>query len=46
MHKVVVLDYIKQWQVFKDDEKIKSFLTLMDEYSNMNKNSNEKEDET
>lgn len=35
LHCALVLDNIKQWQVFEDDEQIKRFVTLIDEYSNM-----------
>jgi len=36
---------IKQWQVFKDDEKRKRFRKMMDKYTNMNINSDGSEDE-
>ena len=33
IHRAVVPDNIKQWQVFEDDEQVKRFLTMVDEYN-------------
>jgi len=43
--KLAVPYNIKQWQVFKDDEKRKRFRKMMDKYTNMNINSDGSEDE-
>ena len=34
-HRPTILDNVKYWQVFKDDDHIESFLTLSDGYENM-----------
>jgi hypothetical protein len=36
MHKATILDNIKKWKVFEDDEQMKRLFTMVDEYAIMN----------
>ena len=45
MYRASILDNIKQWKVFEDDDQINNFLNLVEEYEKMHIDSKEEKEE-
>ena len=45
MYRASILDNIKQWKVFEDDDQTNNFLNLVEEYENMHIDSKEEKEE-
>ena len=45
MYRASMLDNIKQWKVFEDDDQTKNLLNLVEEYENMHIDSKEEKEE-